>query len=56
MKGFPSLVNRMKRVVHFKNLSDRELLAIVRAGQFVRFAAGNVIFMEEAPCYVCVCS
>ncbi len=55
MNGFPSLVDRMKRVIHFEGVSERDLLAIIRAGRFMRYSAEHIIFMEEDPCFgLCV--
>ena len=55
MIGFPSLIKRMRRVIHFESLSESDLLTIVTAGQFKRYPAGSTIFLEQEPCFgLCV--
>lgn len=55
MIEFPSLVERMRRIIHFKDLSDVDLLSIVRAGGIKKYSADTTIFYEEAACYgLCV--
>lgn len=44
-----SLINRMKKVEYFKNLSTRDITTILRSGEILRIPAGNTIFHEEAP-------
>ncbi len=52
---FPSLIERMKRIIHFQNLSERDLLTILQAGEFKRSKAGSTIFYESDPCFgLCV--
>lgn len=49
------LLERMKRIVHFQKLSERDLLTILQAGEFKKFSSGETIFLEDAPCYgLCV--
>jgi CRP-like cAMP-binding protein len=53
--AFPGLMERMKRIVHFQKLSERDLLTILQAGEFKKFSSGETIFLEDAPCYgLCV--
>ena len=55
MSTFPALIERMKRITHFRGITDRDLLQILRAGQLKRYSAGSTIFMEEDPCFgLCV--
>ncbi|MDH5605897.1 MAG: Crp/Fnr family transcriptional regulator [Anaerolineae bacterium] len=49
MNDFPSLINRMKRVIQFRDFSDQDLISIVQAGSIKRYSAGATIFYEEAP-------
>jgi CRP-like cAMP-binding protein len=52
---FPALIERMQRIIHFQNLSERDLLTILQAGEFKRFKAGTTIFYESEPCFgLCV--
>ena len=44
------LAERLKRVIHFKNLPLRDRLDIVRSGQIRYVSADTVIFSEEDPC------
>jgi CRP-like cAMP-binding protein len=50
MPDFPDLIARLQRVEHFKRLPDADIRAIVTAGRVRRFAAGETIFVEGAPC------
>ncbi|MFC2028880.1 Crp/Fnr family transcriptional regulator [Chloroflexota bacterium] len=45
-----TLAERLKNVIHFKNLPLRDRLDIVRAGQMRYVSADTVIFSEEEPC------
>lgn len=50
-----SLINRMRRVEHFKRLSTQDIVTIVRSGEFMRVPAGTMLFQEDTPCYgLCV--
>jgi CRP-like cAMP-binding protein len=50
-----SLIERMKKVEYFKNLSTTDILVIIRSGEFLRFNPDTTIFYEEAACYgLCV--
>jgi CRP-like cAMP-binding protein len=52
---FTGLMERMKRIIHFQKLSERDLLTILQAGEFKKFSSGSTIFHEDAPCYgLCV--
>ncbi len=51
----PSLIEKMKRIIHFQNLSERDLLTILKAGQIKRYSPGSTIFYEGDPCFgLCV--
>jgi CRP-like cAMP-binding protein len=55
MSTFPALIERMKRITHFRGIADKDLLQILRAGQLKRYSAGTTIFMEGDPCFgLCV--
>ena len=55
MVEIPSLAQRMKRLIPFKNYSDRDIIKIVQAGTIKKYPAGNTIFFEEDPCFgLCV--
>ncbi len=55
ISAFPGLIERMKRIIHFQKLSERDLLTILQAGEFKKFSPGENIFLEDAPCYgLCV--
>jgi CRP-like cAMP-binding protein len=45
-----NLLDRLKTVKHFQNLSDADLAAIVSAGQIRRFGISQTIFHEGDPC------
>jgi CRP/FNR family transcriptional regulator len=40
----------MKRLKHFKQLSEGDILTIIRAGRIRVFPPGDTIFMEDDPC------
>lgn len=44
------MVNRLRGVSHFRHLEQKDLLAIVTAGQVHRFSAGSMIFFQDDPC------
>jgi CRP/FNR family transcriptional regulator len=51
----PSLIEKMKRIIHFQNLSESDLLTILQAGKFKRYSPGSTIFYESDPCFgLCV--
>lgn len=50
MKGISRLASRMKRLSHFRRLSEGDILTIIRAGHFRTFRSGERIFMEDDPC------
>jgi CRP/FNR family transcriptional regulator len=50
MPEHPELIAQLQRVEHFKHLPDADIRAIVTAGRVRQFAAGEMIFMEGAPC------
>jgi CRP/FNR family transcriptional regulator len=45
------IAKRMKRIIHFKDYSDRDLLSIVRAGNIRRYPAGKIIYHEGGSSY-----
>jgi CRP-like cAMP-binding protein len=46
----PDLIAQLQRVEHFKRLPEVDVRAIVTAGRVRRFAAGEILFAEGAPC------
>ena len=46
----PDLIAQLQRVEHFKRLPEVDVRAIVTAGRVRRFAAGETLFAEGAPC------
>jgi CRP-like cAMP-binding protein len=50
MPDFPDLIAQLQRVEHFKRLPEADVRAIVTAGRVRRFAAGEIVFLEGAPC------
>ena len=50
MSDFPDLIAQLQQVEHFKRLPEADARAIVTAGRVRRFAAGETIFAEGAPC------
>ncbi len=50
MQNIPTLIERMKRLSHFQNLSDTDLEAIIQAGKTRRAEAGVTLFREEELC------
>jgi len=46
-----SIAKRMKRIIHFKDYSDRDLLSIVRAGTIKRYPVGSIIYHEGGESY-----
>lgn len=46
----PHLIAQLRRVQHFRHLSEADLSAIIAAGRIRRFAAGETIFVEGEPC------
>lgn len=55
MEKESSLINRMKRVEYFKNLSAQDITTIIRSGEFLHIPAETIIFHEGAPSYgLCV--
>lgn len=51
----PSLIKKMKKIIHFQNLSERDLLTILQAGKFKRYSPGSTIFYEGDHCFgLCV--
>jgi CRP-like cAMP-binding protein len=50
VKGFARLASRMKRLRHFRLLSEKDILTIIRAGRIRTFGEGETIFMEDDPC------
>jgi len=50
MENLPNLIESLKTVRHFRNLSLAELHTIVTSGQIRRFQANAVIFTEGDPC------
>jgi CRP-like cAMP-binding protein len=50
-----SLIQRMKRVEYFKELSTRDITMILRSGEFIRVKEDQTLFHEDAPCFgLCV--
>jgi CRP-like cAMP-binding protein len=48
-------MERMKRIIHFQKLTERDLLTILQAGEFKKFSSESTIFHEGAPCFgLCV--
>lgn len=55
MSEISSLMERMKRIIHFRDYSDKDLLSIIQAGNIRRHLANSTIFFEDAPSYgLCV--
>jgi CRP-like cAMP-binding protein len=50
MYDVSSLICRMSTVHPFQNLAITDLKSIVRAGQVLRYPAGDIIFAEGDPC------
>jgi CRP-like cAMP-binding protein len=50
MKDSPNLLDPLRTVKHFRNLSLADLQSIVNAGQVRRFICGETIFGEGEPC------
>jgi CRP-like cAMP-binding protein len=50
MDNLQNLVDRLKTVKHFQNLSPADLKTIVSAGQVRQFGIGQTIFYEGDPC------
>jgi CRP/FNR family transcriptional regulator len=50
MPDLPDLIIQLQHVEHFKRLPEADVRAIVTAGRVRRFAAGETIFAEGAPC------
>lgn len=50
VRGFEKLVSRMKRLSHFRLLSDGDILTIIRAGRIRTFGPGQTILVEGDPC------
>jgi CRP/FNR family transcriptional regulator len=50
MINIAKLVNRMKTLQHFKDLSLADIETIVKAGRIRMCASGEIICMEEEPC------
>jgi CRP/FNR family transcriptional regulator len=50
MSDFPDLIAQLQQVEHFKRLPEADARVIVTAGRVRRFAAGETIFAEDAPC------
>lgn len=50
MYSVPSLVQRLKKVSHFKDLPPNALFEIVTAGEIRQFPKGRVIYTEGEPC------
>lgn len=50
MENIPNMIERLKAVRHFHDLSLAELHAVVTSGQIRRFQANTVIFPEGDPC------
>lgn len=46
----PDLSARMRRVEHFRRLSEEELTGIIHAGEMRDWARDEVVFTEGAPC------
>lgn len=50
-----SLIDRMKKVEYFNNLTTGDITTILRSGEFLRIPADSIIFHEEESCYgLCV--
>jgi CRP/FNR family transcriptional regulator len=50
MLAVADLIAQLQHVEHFKRLPEADIRAIVAAGRVRRFAAGETIFAEGAPC------
>ncbi len=50
MPDSPDLIAQLQRVDHFKRLPEVDVRAIVTAGRVRRFAVGETLFGEGAPC------
>jgi len=50
MIAFPDLIAQLQHVEHFKRLPEADIRTIVAAGRVRRFAAGETLFTEGAPC------
>ena len=50
MENTPNLIESLKSVRHFRNLSLPELTMVVMAGKIRRFQANAMIFHENDPC------
>jgi CRP/FNR family transcriptional regulator len=50
MPDLPDLIAQLQRVEHFRRLPEADVRAIVTAGRVRRFDAGELIFLEGAPC------
>ncbi|NKQ35061.1 MAG: Crp/Fnr family transcriptional regulator [Chloroflexi bacterium] len=50
MQNVPALIERMKRLPHFQNLSDADLETIIQAGKTRRVKVDVTLFREEEPC------
>ncbi len=55
MLDFPDLLERMRKVSHFKGCSTDNLGAILRSGRIKKYHAGATLFYEKDPCFgLCV--
>ena len=50
MLAVPDLIAQLQHVEHFKRLPEADTRTIVTAGRVRRFAAGEILFAEGAPC------
>jgi CRP-like cAMP-binding protein len=50
MENLSSLIEKVRQVKHFRNLSMSDLTAIVSSGQIRRFTPSSTIFVENEPC------
>ena len=46
MPELPPFVKRMKKIIHFKDYSEKDLLTIVKAGSIRRYPADKTIYYE----------
>ncbi len=55
MIELPSILEKMKRIIQFKDFSDKDLHEIIKSGVIKRYQADKTIYFEEDPCFgLCV--